>query len=315
MHAAGLWTVFSGALAGLPVVLYDDRNEVRSARWCWRTAEREKVGLMTMVGDAYAAPLVEELDRSSYDLSSLYAIGTGGAATNPETSKRTAGDAAAAHDHQRLRVVGDREHGVRPQSARDRTGRPSICATGRLVAVRRLTRFLEPGETEVGWVVRDRPDPAGLLRRCRRHPQDLPGRRGSARGRSRGTAPRWRPTARCACSAATRWWSTPAARRSSSRRSRRCCAHIRASRTRWSSAATVSGGVRRSSRSCSPIRDGVDARVAARRVRRASRAIQGAQGVHLRRHGPPARQRQGRLPLGEKPSGATGVADMTHKRH
>jgi acyl-CoA synthetase (AMP-forming)/AMP-acid ligase II len=26
MHAAGLWTVFSGALAGLPVVLYDDRS-------------------------------------------------------------------------------------------------------------------------------------------------------------------------------------------------------------------------------------------------------------------------------------------------
>ncbi|PRC50025.1 acyl-CoA synthetase, partial [Mycobacterium sp. ITM-2017-0098] len=26
MHAAGLWTVFSGTLAGLPVVLYDDRS-------------------------------------------------------------------------------------------------------------------------------------------------------------------------------------------------------------------------------------------------------------------------------------------------
>ena len=33
--------------------------------------------MMTMVGDAYAAPLVEELRRSDYDLSSLYAIGTG----------------------------------------------------------------------------------------------------------------------------------------------------------------------------------------------------------------------------------------------
>ena len=39
---------------------------------------------MTMVGDAYAAPLVEELQRGDYDLSSLYAIGTGGAATNPK---------------------------------------------------------------------------------------------------------------------------------------------------------------------------------------------------------------------------------------
>ena len=35
MHAAGLWTVFSGALAGLPVVLYDDRNKF-NPRTCGR---------------------------------------------------------------------------------------------------------------------------------------------------------------------------------------------------------------------------------------------------------------------------------------
>ena len=40
--------------------------------------------MMTMVGDAYAAPLVEELRNGSYDLSSMFAIGTGGAATNPK---------------------------------------------------------------------------------------------------------------------------------------------------------------------------------------------------------------------------------------
>ena len=66
-------------------MLYDDRAKFDPAL-VWQTAEREKVGLMTMVGDAYAAPLVEELNRNSYDLSSLYAIGTGGAATNPKHS-------------------------------------------------------------------------------------------------------------------------------------------------------------------------------------------------------------------------------------
>ena len=45
-----------------------------------------------------------------------------------------------------------------------------------------LTRFVEPGEPEVGWVVRTGRIPLGLLRRCRRHPQDLPGGRGAARG-------------------------------------------------------------------------------------------------------------------------------------
>ena len=61
MHAAGMWTAFAGVLNGQTVVLYDsakfDPKRVLS------TAEREKVGMMTMVGDAYAAPLVAELER------------------------------------------------------------------------------------------------------------------------------------------------------------------------------------------------------------------------------------------------------------
>jgi len=59
MHAAGMWTAFAGVLNGQTVVLYDstkfDPKRVLS------TAQREKVGMMTMVGDAYAAPLVAEL--------------------------------------------------------------------------------------------------------------------------------------------------------------------------------------------------------------------------------------------------------------
>ncbi|HEX9178100.1 MAG TPA: AMP-binding protein, partial [Mycobacterium sp.] len=83
MHAAGMWTAFSAIMARAPVILYDTCKKL-DPRLVWETAEREKVGLMTMVGDAYAAPLVEELQRGTYDLSSLYAIGTGGAATNPK---------------------------------------------------------------------------------------------------------------------------------------------------------------------------------------------------------------------------------------
>ena len=62
-------------------------------------------------------------------------------------------------------------------------------------------------------------------------------------------------------------------------------------------------------------RDGTDVgtRVAARALHVAPGAVQGAEGVHLRRPGPSPRQRQGRLPLGEKHCGAAGVADMTHK--
>ncbi|MGV9802504.1 AMP-binding protein, partial [Mycobacterium sp. NPDC003449] len=83
MHAAGMWTAFSGLLSGQTVVLHDTKGRF-DPRAVLETAQREKIGLMTMVGDAYAAPLVEELGLRSYDLSAMFAIGTGGAATNPK---------------------------------------------------------------------------------------------------------------------------------------------------------------------------------------------------------------------------------------
>lgn len=84
MHAAGMWTAFAGVLNGQTVVLYDstkfDPDRVLS------TAQRHKVGMMTMVGDAYAAPLVAALRDGSYDLSSLYALATGERRPIPDTS-------------------------------------------------------------------------------------------------------------------------------------------------------------------------------------------------------------------------------------
>jgi 3-oxocholest-4-en-26-oate---CoA ligase len=161
MHAAGLWTVFSGALAGLPVVLYDDKAKFNPPT-VWQTAEREKVGLMTMVGDAYAAPLVEELQRNSYDLSSMYAIGTGGAATNPKHVS------ALLELLPQLTIIngygssetgnmgfGRSQVGVRRDTFDLREG-------GTVVS-NDMTRFLQPGDPEVGWVVRTGRIPLGYF--------------------------------------------------------------------------------------------------------------------------------------------------------
>jgi acyl-CoA synthetase (AMP-forming)/AMP-acid ligase II len=61
MHAAGMWTAFAAILGGQTVVLYDGSRF--DPRVVLETAEREKVGMMTIVGDAYTAPLVGELRR------------------------------------------------------------------------------------------------------------------------------------------------------------------------------------------------------------------------------------------------------------
>ncbi|MFI7616504.1 acyl-CoA synthetase [Nonomuraea terrae] len=45
----------------------------------WRAVGRERVATLNITGDAMARPLAEELARGSYDVSSLYAIGSTGA--------------------------------------------------------------------------------------------------------------------------------------------------------------------------------------------------------------------------------------------
>jgi fatty-acyl-CoA synthase len=161
MHAAGLWTVFSGTLAGLPVVLYDDRNKFDPAV-VLRTAEREKVGMMTMVGDAYAAPIVEELNRGSYELSSLYAIGTGGAATNPKHVNALLAKLPA------LTIIngyGSSETG-NMGFGHNKVGshRETFdLREGGTVVSDDLTRFVAAGDPDVGWVVRTGRIPLGYF--------------------------------------------------------------------------------------------------------------------------------------------------------
>jgi acyl-CoA synthetase (AMP-forming)/AMP-acid ligase II len=161
MHAAGLWTVFSGTLAGLPVVLYDDRTKFNPPV-VWQTAEREKVGLMTIVGDAYAAPLIQELHRNVYDLSSMYAIGTGGAATNPKHVR------ALLEKLPQLTIINGFGSSETGNMGFGRSQRGSHRETfdlreGGTVVSDDFTRFLNPGDTEVGWVVRSGRIPLGYF--------------------------------------------------------------------------------------------------------------------------------------------------------
>ncbi|OBH75899.1 acyl-CoA synthetase [Mycobacterium scrofulaceum] len=161
MHAAGMWTAFAALCAGLPVVLYDDRNKL-DVRSVWETAEREKVGMMTMVGDAYAGPLIEELRARSYDLSSLQAIGTGGAATNAKHKR------ALMECLPHITIIegygssesGNMAFGHSREGNASETFQPREGAT--VVSADR-SRFLRPGEQEVGWAARTGRIPLGYF--------------------------------------------------------------------------------------------------------------------------------------------------------
>lgn len=162
MHAAGMWTAFSGLLSGQTVVLHHTKPRF-DPRTVLETAQRERIGLMTMVGDAYAGPIVEELGRRRYDLSSMFAIGTGGAATNPKHQR-----ALLEHIPQ-ITIIngfGSSETGNMGFGHTQRatpTAETFQLRAGGLVLADDYSRFLDPGDAEAGWVARNGRIPLGYF--------------------------------------------------------------------------------------------------------------------------------------------------------
>jgi len=161
MHAAAQWTAFSGLHQGATVVLHDDSGGF-DARTILQVAEREHVLLMSIVGDAYAGPIVEELRRRPYDLSSLLILGTGGAATG-EQHKEALIDLLpnlVIRDGYGSSETGGMAYGARTKNSKSEGFVPSAGAT---VASADRTRFLQPGDEEIGWTARRGRVPLGYL--------------------------------------------------------------------------------------------------------------------------------------------------------
>jgi fatty-acyl-CoA synthase len=161
MHAAAQWTAFSGLNAGAPVLLRDD-SQPFDARRVLELAERERVFFMSMVGDAYARPIIEELGRRKYDLDSLRVIGTGGAVTSEHLK-------AALLEHlPELMIIdgyGASETGGMAFGARSRTMRAEGFSpgAGATVVSADRTRVLQLGDDETGWTARRGRVPLGYL--------------------------------------------------------------------------------------------------------------------------------------------------------
>jgi len=79
MHGAAHWMAFTALNGGSAIVLPENPTTLDAAD-IWSTVEREKVSVMLIVGDAFARPLIDELDRGNYDTSSMFMLVSGGAA-------------------------------------------------------------------------------------------------------------------------------------------------------------------------------------------------------------------------------------------
>jgi fatty-acyl-CoA synthase len=164
MHGAAHWAAFNmWALGGTVVVQSQPRR--LDPQDIWSTVERERVTLLTIVGDAFGRPLADALRGRSYDLSSLEVITSGGAMLSAALKQ----ELLSRLPHVRISDnLGSSESGsqaiqVTAAGARATTGDFEM-ARDNLVLREDLSGPVAPGSGEVGWLARRGHVPLGYYR-------------------------------------------------------------------------------------------------------------------------------------------------------
>ena len=162
MHGAAHWASLHALFSGDTVVLAEqvrhfDPEEVLA------TIERERVGFVTLIGDAFGRPLLEALQRSSAEFPTLRAIVNGGAPLGADTKR-----ALLARLPGRVIVdaIGSSESGTHGvdlgTDAKAQTGRFERTESTRVLSADR-SRILQPGDPELGWLAQSGRVPLGYL--------------------------------------------------------------------------------------------------------------------------------------------------------
>jgi fatty-acyl-CoA synthase len=162
MHVAGHWTAFINLHQGGTVIIPDQVHHL-DPHDIWSVAERERVFNMSIVGDAFARPLIDALRAKRYELPSLRVIGSGGAILSPENKK------ALLELLPGIMVAdgfGSSETGA--QGATLATAGSEVPTSYRMddhtvVLDEEMTHVLEAGSPEVGWLARRGHVPLGYL--------------------------------------------------------------------------------------------------------------------------------------------------------
>lgn len=177
MHGAAHWMALNAFHNGNTVVLPDDPTMFDPADLL-DTVDREHVGIALIVGDSFGRPILDELDRSTRDLSSLTLLISGGAAlTAPVKSallERLPGVTI-------MDGLGSSETGQQAtQVSRSGAAAPSIRTgtftpgTGMTIVSEDLTRVLDPGDGELGWLAQRGRVPLGYLGDAAKTAQTFP---------------------------------------------------------------------------------------------------------------------------------------------
>jgi len=163
MHGAAQWGTFIQMGTGNTCYFPEDNRKLDPADFL-RTIERERIVTTTIVGDAFARPLLDEIAKGGYDLSSWRIVGSGGAPLSASNKREWIG---LLPEITILDSIGSSETGAQASNPSSRqagvsTGdfRPMV---GAGVVSEDLSRVLAPGDAELGWFAQQGRVPLGYL--------------------------------------------------------------------------------------------------------------------------------------------------------
>lgn len=163
MHGAAHWAAFNTMNNGGTVVMQSD-NKALDPDDVWATVAREKAEALLIVGDAFARPLLDQLGRKSYDLSSLALVVSGGAVLNVGLKEALIERLPGIMI---LDNIGSSETGSQAINMSSKSGGVSTGSfmpqPGNCVLSADLSRVLEAGSEELGWFAKAGRVPLGYL--------------------------------------------------------------------------------------------------------------------------------------------------------
>jgi 3-oxocholest-4-en-26-oate---CoA ligase len=161
MHGAAQWAAFMLMAQGATLVFPDETRHVDPDD-VWRTVEREKVNSVTIVGDAVLRPLLVQLDKARYDLSSFFAVGNGGAPLTPAVR-------AMARERLPNLIISDSAGSSETGAQMHVTSMDGVAVgsflpgPGTVVVDEAMEHVLEPGHEGNGWLAQTGSVPLGYL--------------------------------------------------------------------------------------------------------------------------------------------------------
>lgn len=164
MHGAAHWAAFTMWHVGGTIFVQDNVAKLDSDD-IWGLVEREGITAMTLVGDAFAQPLLEGLRKGQYDVSSIRSLSSGGAILTARVKDELLSFLPGARI---MDVLGSSESGhqatqVSLPGEKATTGDFEL-GEGNAVLNEAMTDVLPLGSGAQGWLARTGPMPLGYYK-------------------------------------------------------------------------------------------------------------------------------------------------------